>query len=240
MVLRICYAASASQELLKSSASTGPYWHSVWCYALSSTAMPHAAISLRACYAMSGTETAYAAARCPEPTRLAVLSEGGRGQERGRERARKERGQGGGRLRARYVPTLCCYAMSGTDIAYAISPYAVCSTELAYAATQVLHAAGERLVEVEEAMAIGYAPTRVLRDVRLCRMVVCMCYELSGTGIGHSDLGMPVLAYGVPTRCPVLTYAMSGTDPRAPVQIRAYDRARPTVRASRGHVTRRQ
>eukprot|EP00961_Rhodomonas_salina_P080365 1081141-Rhodomonas_salina.4 len=72
------------------------------CYAVSGTSLAYAAISLGPCYAMSGTDLAYGTMPCP-CQRTGAIS-----------------------LRA-------CYATSGTDLA--VAAYAVCGTDLGYAAT---------------------------------------------------------------------------------------------------------
>eukprot|EP00961_Rhodomonas_salina_P224598 3036309-Rhodomonas_salina.1 len=99
---------------------------------MTSTDEAYGAIGLRACYAMPGTDIAYGAAR-------------GRGQ--GPRDSGREGGGGGGRGRGVGGGVLCtlqvcfaiglraCYAVSGTDLAYAAAcSYAMSGTDIANAA----------------------------------------------------------------------------------------------------------
>eukprot|EP00961_Rhodomonas_salina_P190820 2574433-Rhodomonas_salina.2 len=83
------------------------------CYAMSGTNTAHGAIGLRACYAMPGTDTAHGAVRCPA---LAVCA---------------------------YARAVQCPALTKPCI-HRRAPYAMFGTEVAYAATRWMRRTSHR------------------------------------------------------------------------------------------------
>eukprot|EP00961_Rhodomonas_salina_P134844 1813766-Rhodomonas_salina.1 len=118
------------------------------CYAMSGTEIPYDAISLRACYAMSGTEIPY----------------------------------GDISLRA-------CYAMSGTEIRYgAISLracYAMSGTEIPYGTISLRACCAMSGTDTVWC----YLPTRVLCGVRYCESVWCCVLTSRVAGCEEEEAG---------------------------------------------------